>query len=506
MAAFYQRFLRSGIDLAPLGAARSEENFPYFCTPRGASIFAWAGVDGIHFCFVRGWGEMVFAVSPANGWGEYVHPIARDFADFLRLLLACGDTAALEQAWQWEQAQFSAFLAQNPPTEEQKAVLSRIAERFSLAPMDDPWHYLRKLQAGFDYGKLKFTDDLTDPDMNPAAPQQETPWAVYYGGGFWRHHGTDRAGKEIPCGKWFSWAGREWYVPAYYVCSKGLVLDLCMKSDTEEYAAYLEKWGFDPETGAEPPLSDEQREEAERENPLAFDCSQRITLNGAPIPQKHGCAVSWSPLLSGLCADAESVIRHYALDRSCGWSILRVSFPWKTRRAPKLKSLSLTMTADRVRAFGPHFHAESAGQRVTLSRGGVDHVLTVRGIEAQTLDASAFPADRFYPTHYAVMTYTLSPEPPRGLLQIEDCARSDQPLKITPDDPLAPRATGEACVGIIGGADGPTAVFLAAGTPQQEALHSACSSLHFAPVAPAEIEWRAIFHETPCAPQTLALL
>lgn len=63
MAAFYQKFLRKHLDLSPLSVMRREDNDPYFCTPKGASIFGWAGVDGIHFCFVRGFGETVFAVS-----------------------------------------------------------------------------------------------------------------------------------------------------------------------------------------------------------------------------------------------------------------------------------------------------------------------------------------------------------------------------------------------------------------------------------------------------------
>ena len=45
---------------------------------------------------------MVFAVSPMNSAPDFVHPLSKDFADFLRLLLACGDVAALEQAWMWE--------------------------------------------------------------------------------------------------------------------------------------------------------------------------------------------------------------------------------------------------------------------------------------------------------------------------------------------------------------------------------------------------------------------
>ena len=97
----FQKFLRSGldlaplgVDLAPLGVERREESLPYFCTPKGARIFARSGVDGIHFCFVRGFGETVFAVSPMNGRENCVHPVAKSFRDFLRLLLALHDAAA----------------------------------------------------------------------------------------------------------------------------------------------------------------------------------------------------------------------------------------------------------------------------------------------------------------------------------------------------------------------------------------------------------------------------
>ena len=83
----FQKFLRSGIDLSPVGVERREDNNPYFCTPKGASIFGWAGVDGIHFCFVRGFGGVVFSVSPMNSAPDYVHPLANNFEDFLRLLL-----------------------------------------------------------------------------------------------------------------------------------------------------------------------------------------------------------------------------------------------------------------------------------------------------------------------------------------------------------------------------------------------------------------------------------
>ena len=83
---------------------------------------------------------MVFAVSPANTFPNYVHPLAKNFADFLQLLLACGDVAALEQAWMWDKAQFETFLQDNPPTQEQQETLALVATKLKLMPMERPWH------------------------------------------------------------------------------------------------------------------------------------------------------------------------------------------------------------------------------------------------------------------------------------------------------------------------------------------------------------------------------
>lgn len=174
MASFYQRFLNKNIDLSPLGVESTGDFYPYFCTPRGARILGWAGVDGIHFCFVRGFGEMVFAVSPMNTPGDYVHPLARTFRDFLRLLLSC-DAAALEQAHGWDKMRFEEFVWENPPTGVQKATRRALAEGFGLTPMEEPYDYLKNLQLSFDYGKIPFTEDYDDPDMSPAARAAEAP-------------------------------------------------------------------------------------------------------------------------------------------------------------------------------------------------------------------------------------------------------------------------------------------------------------------------------------------
>lgn len=392
MAAFYQKFLRKHLDLSSLSVMRREDNDPYFCTPKGASIFGWAGVDGIHFCFVRGFGETVFAVSPMNGGKDCVHVIARDFSDFLRLLLATGDSAALEQAWQWDEAQFDAFLAENPPTDEQKAVLSQISTVFSLTPMERPWQYLRKLQAEFDLSKLKFTEDFYDPEMNPDAPEQKEDWKVYFDSSFWGHHGRERAGREMSVQKWFSWAGRDWFVPSVYVCSKGIVVDFCMRAEASALHGFMKKWGIDPESDESINFSRDEREQMEREHPLSLGFTPSLTLNGAKLRTSHGCGVIFLPEQPGFCADAEPAMAHYGLDRAYGWSIRRAAFPFVTKRAPKLKSLAVTMTADEVRVPGARFRADRAGDTFAFSHRGTEVYARRTGGRAAGIAARAHGA------------------------------------------------------------------------------------------------------------------
>ena len=135
----YEAFLQAGISLAPLGLEAGDRHSGYFCTPLGAEVIGWEGVDGIHCCFVEGFGEMVFAVNPMGLPGEWVHPIARDFEELLRLLLSCGHLAALEQAHGWDREQFDQFLKDDPPGLEQTAVLERLKKAFSLSPVEDPY-------------------------------------------------------------------------------------------------------------------------------------------------------------------------------------------------------------------------------------------------------------------------------------------------------------------------------------------------------------------------------
>ena len=79
---YLNSYLRSKLDLSHIGFIRREKESNYFCTPVLSKVIGWAGVDGIHFCTTKGFDEIIFAISPENLPGEYVHPVARNFEDF----------------------------------------------------------------------------------------------------------------------------------------------------------------------------------------------------------------------------------------------------------------------------------------------------------------------------------------------------------------------------------------------------------------------------------------
>ncbi|MGM9639146.1 MAG: hypothetical protein ACI3XT_06095 [Butyricicoccaceae bacterium] len=507
MASVYQKFCGTGIDLGPLGVLRGDGP-AYFCTPKGASVFGWAGVDGIHYCFIRGFGEMVFAVSPMNTAPDFVHPLARNFTDFLRLLLACADAGALEQAWMWDEKQFAAFLRDNPASEEQKEVLAGIGRKMKLTPMEQPWRYLHDLQKEFDYSRIQYTEEYDDPDMNPAAQPAVPEWKVSFDGGFWGPQGKTRPGKQIPIGKAFAWAGHHWLVPAAYACGKGLVVDLCMRVEAEAIRAFMEKWGLCAGDDACGRRTREQQMQMESEDPLRLSFLPRLELNGHPQRMTHGWSVVYDPCLSegeGCQPEARWAVDHYGLDVAAGWVIYRYAFPWPGKRRPPVKRLSLTMEQEPVSMPGPHFTARAPGDvfRFVHPVSRTEYTLTVRELARQTMPKDSFgDPSRQYPTHFVTMVYSLSPEMPEPMT-VSDCADSERPREIMPaGDRQMPAAHNDAAVAIIGGADGPTTIVWGAA---QDKLRAACSALHFAPVR-QEIEWRITFLEKRYGDLTLSLM
>ncbi len=441
----YSEYRKAGLSLDCLGFSAGPETGGYFCTPLGARVVGWTGVDGGHFCLVPDFGEQVFAVGPMNGTGNYVNLIARSFEDFLRLLLACGHTAALEQAWFLDEAQFRQFLADDPPTAEQAETLGRLRGTFGLTPMPEPYAYLKEVGAELDLKRLRFPPEYYD---SLPSPPQKPAWKVRYDGGFFG--GTGRAGKEVPVNVAFPWGREIWHVPAVYLCAKGLVADLCVQIAPERYRAFWEKWG-------DRDLTPEEQRLAEAEDPLdlEFCCEAALGTEVLPSAGSYGAA-SVPGREEG---DAKWVLEHYGLDPSQVWVLYRVRFPWEAR-PKKLSALSLTLRPRPIWLPGDRFLTPEAGGSLSLRHPltGAETVLTVEEAEQQSISRQDLGTLSF-----TQMAYRLDPET-RGL-RLRD---------VSPDDPPRP------------GADGPVALILSA--PHSPG-HWICSKPRRFP--PERVEWLA---------------
>lgn len=501
----YTEFKRMHIDLGALGAEGGRNAVRYTCTPKGAKIFGWAGVDGIHFCTIKGFGETIFSVSPMNPGQDCVQPLARDTGDFLRLLLACGDTAALEQAWMWTEVQFEEYLRENPPTEEQRAVMREIEEKCGLAPMEEPWRYLKKVRAETDCSGLRFEKEYEEL-LHPVKCEPQE-WAVYFEYGFGGKKPRHRPGREITLGKTFTWGKEEWLVPAMYCCSEGVVLDLLKKVPLEALERFAEKWGLEENGEPRRELTPAEQEQMENENPLEERFWAEVTVNGRRLRQSTGHGVCWVPGLPESArwdGEAEQVVTHYGLERNCGWVIWRVCCLWNGGKL-KPETVELTMTAEKEAVDGGTFTAEP-GKTVPLTdpRTGLTHTLRVLSLTPETMDRSLLPpVGMEFPTEYVEMQYTLEPPLPVGDFVLVDAVPGDEARACKVESGFT--AQESACIGIIGGADGPTAVFVSGkGDEAGEDVRAAYSSLHYEPVE--TVTWRARFMARPKEAVTVTLM
>ena len=489
-------FKKTKIDLSLLGFDMNGDFELYYCTPKKAQIIASSGIDGIHYCTIPQFGEIIFAVSPMN-FGDCVHPISRSFEDLLRLLLHCGDIAALEQCYAWDEEQYKAFLIDCPITEKQQAILDEIKNKCGLEPIVDSFSYVKELQAEFDLSQIPYAEDYYDPEMNAAAPEVATEWAVYYKHDFWNRNAKGKPGEEIAINKTFSWGDEIWHIPAVYSCSKGLVVDFCIEIQPEKEKAFIDKWY--PVLSKDENISNELREQIEQENPIDVNFRTHLKVNGKPVIAKHGNSVQWLPescLPDGVRNESESkeIIRHYGLDETKVWSFHRWSFPWSSKRKPEIKSISLKLERDPVTIQGVHFKNPSVGDVFSFVHpiSDAEHKLTVLAYEKQEFPRQGFQHEEYeFPTLHTAMTYTLEPELPGRNFQVRDCLQNEQP-KRKPRNQFEPQANYDACsIAIIGGADGPTAVFVSGG--QNSEQHRALSALRFEHAD--DIEWKIVFRE-----------
>ena len=164
MDLLYEKYKNLKIDGSWIGLEAGAQT-PYFCTPIGAEIIGWN--NGIHYCFIKGFGDMVFCVNPEPCCDYNVYPIARNFCDFLGLILATGNTNTLQQIIWWDKKRFEDFVNSTEEQEyrvrpEVQGVLSTIRKGIDITPIDTPFEYVKDLQSNFPYEQIPFTNEYYD--------------------------------------------------------------------------------------------------------------------------------------------------------------------------------------------------------------------------------------------------------------------------------------------------------------------------------------------------------
>ena len=157
----YEEYKKLNIDGSLIGLEPGPETGDYFCTPVGMQVIGWE-TGGIHYGMVPEYGDMIFAVNPMSCVDDYVYPVAENFVDFMRLILACESTTAIEQIVWWDKAQFEEFLNNgeyNVRTPERTSALEKIQHELGLSPMENPFKYVKALQADFDGSRLRFDEE-----------------------------------------------------------------------------------------------------------------------------------------------------------------------------------------------------------------------------------------------------------------------------------------------------------------------------------------------------------
>lgn len=269
-------------------------------------------------------------------------------------------------------------------------------------------------------------------------------------------------------------------------------------------------------------LAAEERARFAAEHAQAYEAGAEL-LSDEGSEQK-GCS------LEEMLADA------YGCDKGQGWYFMRSAFQWPgteisyeentdgnmdERRVPgvqieKIESVSVTFHAEKTSISAEAFETASdcKGQQVELHDPftGERVLLTIHECEDAVLPEETFRnvQGMEYPTHYRTISYTTEPELAQDALMVQDLARGDAPrMRNVEESEGEDKTDGSrtevrlACtVALIGGADGPTSIFIAGRSPVKE-RRIAMSALHFEPVE--RVSWKPTFRRTERSDMTMEL-
>lgn len=321
---------------------------------------------------------------------------------------------------------------------------------------------------------------------------------VYFGRNFWGRHGRDILCEKVAVNRRFEWAGNTWYIPAVYVCEQGIVIDYCVETEPEKIKAFVDRYAALEERADE--LSHEDYEQAMQDNPMNIKFGTEVMVNDEELLRSmQGCGISWlpetcNPVGQENVPEALELVEFYKLDKNKGWTIRRHSHKWTAVKMPVLNRLEIKLSKPKIEIEGIRFKTPLPGESIKFTHPitGAEHVLNVVNVEHQESTFDFGQEGYEFPKHSTCMMYTLAPDIDNADFRICDTKKSESPyLKVT----KSKSEHGAASIGIIGGADGPTAIIMQP-VNKDTKLHMACSAVTFEPAD--EVEWRVVFRHAAC--------
>lgn len=155
----FQKYSSMNINGDLISLEYAEIEYPYFCYPVNAKVIGFEG--SILYCFLPEYGDMVFASNPESCADKNVYPLAENFRDFMRLVIACGSANPVEQIAWMSKKQFDQHLQNEKSirTGEQTELIKKLCEELKLSPMSNPYEYVKALQMNFDDSKIQYSDE-----------------------------------------------------------------------------------------------------------------------------------------------------------------------------------------------------------------------------------------------------------------------------------------------------------------------------------------------------------
>ena len=293
---------------------------------------------------------------------------------------------------------------------------------------------------------------------------------VFYNSSLWSK------GKSLPGlpqrTNWqFEYAGTKRCLPVIYRFPKGIVFDVITFLDKAKVQSFFEKYDT-----IEQKLTSLQRRCAEQEHPYQSVPIKEIWINGKRVKNGYSASstlsIPWAQQHDDLAlvrkADA-SILKDtacFACERFC------VPYPETNSRTQQLLRLlrlgrvnNLKLSTYSVPWFSPldiHFEMSTKeDEKVICFKHpvtGITHTLYFQVADVWEIPLGPGDNRSFYA---AQSIYEIDPALPQGdTLQFNSSSQYREPPTDPSEDKYAPIAASS--IGIIGGADGPTAVFVAA--------------------------------------------